>query len=447
MALDYNLYVHDSDKAALAALKAIPGFSQVMKAFMKVWNEKQERVLRMSSNVRLGENQMKKYYDMLPPICDKLGIKVPEMYVELDPFPNAYTYGDTNPFIVLTTGLFETIPDELIPTVIAHECGHIACHHSLYHSMGRALANGAGIAALLGGLGNIAMTPIKVAFMYWMRCSEYSADRASIICDGGSEKLTELCMRLAGCDKDIKAETSIDSFVNQAKEYKDMIDDSAWNKTLEFLLVKYDSHPFIAVRAYEGREWASSERFQNIQDYLNSPSDKADQNLPIHVDPNKFIGKPSADANLKFLLLGFTNVTLERTTEGPKKARSCEVVSISINGNENPKEDYYKKDSEIIVKYYENMTPEEVALAHEGEILVAENSKSFIGRDYVEVHEELKRLGFLYITDKETPLPKIGKKGKEGTVARLAIGQETHFDENSWFTPETGIILYYYGNN
>ena len=36
MALDYKLYLHDSDKAAMAALKAIPGFSQVMKAFMKI---------------------------------------------------------------------------------------------------------------------------------------------------------------------------------------------------------------------------------------------------------------------------------------------------------------------------------------------------------------------------------------------------------------------------
>lgn len=38
--LDYILYLHDSDKAAMASLKAIPGFAQFMKAFMKIWNEK-----------------------------------------------------------------------------------------------------------------------------------------------------------------------------------------------------------------------------------------------------------------------------------------------------------------------------------------------------------------------------------------------------------------------
>lgn len=53
MALDYKLYLHDSDKAAMAALKAIPGFSQVMKAFMKIWSEQQFRLINMSTNLHL----------------------------------------------------------------------------------------------------------------------------------------------------------------------------------------------------------------------------------------------------------------------------------------------------------------------------------------------------------------------------------------------------------
>ena len=90
---------------ALAALKAIPGFTQVMRVFMKVWNEQQFKLINMSTNLKLGDNQMKKYYDMLSPICEKLWIEIPEIYVELNVVPNAYTYGDTKPFIVLTSGL------------------------------------------------------------------------------------------------------------------------------------------------------------------------------------------------------------------------------------------------------------------------------------------------------------------------------------------------------
>lgn len=111
---------------------------------------------------------------MLPPICEKLGIDVPELYLQLNVNPNAYTYGDTEPFIVITSGLLETVPDELIPTILAHECGHIACHHTLYTTMGNLILNGANIL----GLNELASIPIQVAFHYWMRCSEFSAVRA-----------------------------------------------------------------------------------------------------------------------------------------------------------------------------------------------------------------------------------------------------------------------------
>ena len=67
MALNSDLYIHPTDKAAMKALKAIPGFSQFVKAYMSVWNERQFRIMNMSSKLRISEKQMKKYYDMLPP--------------------------------------------------------------------------------------------------------------------------------------------------------------------------------------------------------------------------------------------------------------------------------------------------------------------------------------------------------------------------------------------
>ena len=41
MSIDSNFYIHESDRIALDALKAIPGFTPLLKAFMKVWSEKQ----------------------------------------------------------------------------------------------------------------------------------------------------------------------------------------------------------------------------------------------------------------------------------------------------------------------------------------------------------------------------------------------------------------------
>lgn len=90
MPIDANYFMHDSDRAALQALKAIPGFTPLLKAYMKVWSEQQFRIQNMATNLRLSEKQLPKYYNMLLPICEKLGIDVPELYLTHDVEPNAW---------------------------------------------------------------------------------------------------------------------------------------------------------------------------------------------------------------------------------------------------------------------------------------------------------------------------------------------------------------------
>ena len=439
MALDYKLYLHDSDKAAMAALKVIPGFSQVMKAFMKIWSEQQLRLINMSTNLRLNERQMAKYYNMLPPICEKLGIDVPELFVELDVHPNAYTYGDTKPFIVITSGLFETLPDELIPTVLAHECGHIACHHTLYTTMGRAILNGA--SAFVSGLGNIALYPIQLAFAYWMRCSEFSADRAAIICDGSAEKSTEVMMRFAGYDKDIMADANVEAFMEQALEYKNLVDNNAWNKTLEFILFQNYDHPLNAIRAYEGREWEKTELYKNILEYVNSETSGDESKLPVEVSIKKMVGKNVVDVQAKLLTMGFDNIKTVRNTEATK-TKEGSIIAITIN--ELSEDGWYKRSDEVRIEYFEAKTDEEIALEHPGEIKIGENQKYFLGKNYEEVKVELKYLGFTNYTIKEMAMSKIGWGEKENCVAKIIINDQSQFDKDSWFIKESEVIIYYY---
>ena len=155
---------------------------------------------------------------MLEDVCEKMEIDVPEMYLELNVVPNAYTYGDDKPFIVVTSGLIETIPDELIPSVLAHECGHIVCHHTLYTTMGSLILNG--MASMIpAALRALVTLPLQMAFAYWMRCSEFSADRAAMIYDGNSDHMIEVCMRLAGYGKFIDDKADPEVFIRQAEEY------------------------------------------------------------------------------------------------------------------------------------------------------------------------------------------------------------------------------------
>ena len=245
-------FIHEEDARALNALKAIPGFDQLVKAFMKVFNEPSMKILNMSSKVRLSEEQCPRIYNLLIPICEKFGIPVPELYLELDRSPNAYTSGDTTIFITVTSGLLELMTDDEIQTILAHEVGHIVCHHVLYHTMGNIVLSGA--AALLG-VGPLITTAISTAFSYWMRCSEFSADRAAAVFCGGPDRVVDVMVRLASGSKDVAAEINKEVFMQQASEYLHYVNDSKWNKILEFFSLMDADHPFLAVRAASICEW------------------------------------------------------------------------------------------------------------------------------------------------------------------------------------------------
>ncbi len=354
MPIDSKFYLHPSDRAALKALKAIPGFHQLMKFFMSIWNEKVFRIENMSSNLRVNDNQMKKYYDMLPPICEKLGIDVPDLFIKLDVQPNAYTYGDTKPFIVLTSGLLERFPDDLVATVIAHECGHIACHHTLYSTMGRILLNGAVTATSGLGAASLISESLSIAFFYWMRCSEFSADRAAIVCDGSATDITRMCMHFSGYDPRFDEEANLEEFMAQAQDYSSMMTDSKVNKLMEFYMYKSIDHPLNAVRAFEAKKWADGEDAKRVFDYLENGSSEILDTflLPVPDSAKKLCGQDRDDVKTQFVEAGFENIKEVEEYSKEKLKRRNSVLAVSINGNSAFTEtDWFPANSQINIHY------------------------------------------------------------------------------------------------
>ena len=438
MPLDPELFTHDSDRAALQALKAIPGFTQLLKAYMNIWNERQYRIENMSSNLRISDRQMKKYHDMLPPICEKLGIDVPDMYMKLDVYPNAYTYGDTNPFIVLTSGLFEVVPERLIPTVLAHECGHIVCHHTMFRTMGYLILSNTVNFPLL-------TVPLKVAFAYWMRCSEFSADRAAAVYDGSDDKTIELCMRLSGYDKDLDATADVNAFLEQAVEYKQMVSDSKFNKTLEFLMYNQIQHPLNAVRAYELRQWTGSPQFQRLSSYVEAMHTGASQpqHLPMPLSAKDFVGKNYLQAEQQLRAAGFTNVALFKKTEKGLLTKPGQILRITANGDDSfEKGAWFPADTAIQILYYDAPTPEEIAAAHPGQIKVPDGAKKYVGMDWQQAVTELTDAGFTQVSASGQTVKK-GLFTKQGAVSRITINGQSHFDKDSWFAPDALVRITY----
>lgn len=264
MPIDYRQFIHPTDAKALEALRKIPGFTALSKKIMEIFSERMKKIETMSSYIRLGPDQMPEVYNLLPPICEKLGIPEPEMYVKLDRVPNAYTTGDTQVFIVIHSGLLETMSLDEVQTVLAHECGHILCRHVLFQTMGSYLLNASDYILSNFGLLKYASTALMWGFYHWMRCSEYSADRVSAYFSGGHEKVTDVMLKLSGATNNLPYQINKEHFIQQAADYRDQMKDSTVNKIFELYMIKENSHPFTAMRALEIKEWCESDAFNNI---------------------------------------------------------------------------------------------------------------------------------------------------------------------------------------
>lgn len=260
-------FIHPEDAAALRQLESIPGFPTLVKKFYALGYEKMLYGTNMATSIRLSEKQLPELYSILPPICETFGIAEPEFYLEMNPMPNAYTFGDTKIFITMTSGLVEMLNHDELRAVIGHECGHILCRHVLYHNLANMLISNADALGLLG----MFTAPIKLALLYWERKSELSCDRAGAIVTD-PDTLSRAMLRLAGGPKSITENTDIEEWARQADIYDSICKDGLWNKTLQAYAVMNDNHPFAAVRVREILKWGQSQQYINIRNGLTGQS-------------------------------------------------------------------------------------------------------------------------------------------------------------------------------
>ena len=119
--LEAKDFQHPHDIAATEALKAVPGLDRVIAKIMEYSLERVFYLENIASSVRVTPRMFGRLYRSLGWGCQILDLEEPELYVTLDPVPNAYTYGHTRPFVVLTSGLVDMLDDEECFFVIAHE--------------------------------------------------------------------------------------------------------------------------------------------------------------------------------------------------------------------------------------------------------------------------------------------------------------------------------------
>ncbi len=265
--LTADAFMHPWDVQASRALKSVPGFDTVVRKIMEYGFERVYYLGNIADNVRVTEVMFPRLHRTLLWGCKILGVDVPELYVSMDEQPNAFTYGHTRPFIVMTSGLLDMLSEQERLYVIGHELGHIKCGHVLYTVMAE---NMAAMLGLLGkatlGIGSLVGMGLAVPLYDWYRKAELSADRAALLCVQDLDVAISVFMKLAGGAASMFDEMNRDEFMRQIRAYEDA-DESTLNQAYKIMLTAFRTHPYPIMRAKHLDAWAHSSAYMSL---LNS---------------------------------------------------------------------------------------------------------------------------------------------------------------------------------
>ncbi|MEK6254157.1 MAG: M48 family metallopeptidase [Gemmatimonadales bacterium] len=249
---------HPADRAALNALRKIPGFDLALRKIFGMFGERAIRLAFKANAVRVSEKQYPWIYERTLRVCEIMDLKeIPEVYVSQTPLVNAGAVGMSDPFIVLNSSMLEVLDRDEVEAVLAHEVGHILSGHVLYRTLLLLIMQ---LAMFRYPIAGLALLPILWALLEWYRKSELSCDRAALLAVQDKEIVMSSLMKLAG---GTRGETlDLDEFIAQSEEYReggDLLD-----SVYKVLNVIGATHPFSVVRVAELRDWLDTGAYDKI---------------------------------------------------------------------------------------------------------------------------------------------------------------------------------------
>jgi Zn-dependent protease with chaperone function len=260
--LKADSFRHPLDLEATQALKQIPGIDMLVRNWLGPMAEQVFYVENIASSVLVGEQQLPDLHKLLLESCQILDIEPPQLYIRQHPAPNAYTFAmrGKQPFIVLHTSLVDILTPEEIQAVIAHELGHLKCDHSVYLTPVNLLVLAA---AIVPNIGTIVAQAIQTQLLAWIRCAEFTCDRAALLATQNPKVVMSVLMKLAGGSPTLAPQLNLDAFVAQARAYDD-ISKTELGEMVKVARTAQLSHPVPVLRAREIDRWACSQEYQSL---------------------------------------------------------------------------------------------------------------------------------------------------------------------------------------
>jgi|YNPBryantNP2012_1023418.scaffolds.fasta_scaffold00343_23 Zn-dependent protease with chaperone function len=165
---------------------------------------------------------------------------------------NAYTFGLSSPkVVVLHAPLLQFMDADELQFILGHELGHVRLGHTWLNS-------------LVGGMAGIpspffASVLLSMAFLWWNRACEYSADRAGMLVCGKPHKAISALVKL-------EAGPRLRSYADleRALALIERQDDDPLSSLGELLA----THPMMARRIEKLRQYAASAAYRRLREQM-----------------------------------------------------------------------------------------------------------------------------------------------------------------------------------
>jgi Zn-dependent protease with chaperone function len=203
----------------------------------------------MQNAQRVGREATTDLSMLIDECAQKLQVEPVQVFVLPSRVRNAYTFGMESPkAIVLYSALLPLMDREEMQFIVGHEMGHICLGHTRLNTL---------IGGMAGIPSNIASAVLMhLAFLWWNRACEYSADRAGMLACGNPNKAISALIKLEAGGSPYDAES-----LARVAQRIEAEDDDVFNNIGEAL----GTHPMVVRRINQIRNYAQSAEYHRLQ--------------------------------------------------------------------------------------------------------------------------------------------------------------------------------------
>jgi Zn-dependent protease with chaperone function len=251
-------YEHPADRAATAALKAVPMLDTVVRKLVEFRYERALRQFYLGNSVKVGERQLPELWAQHVGVCRILDMPGDyDVYVSSSATANARTIGSKAPMIVFDSSLLERLGTGEQRVVLAHELGHILSDHVLYMTaLDILMRAGGNVPGVLG----LPLRAVQAVLLEWVRAAELSSDRAATLAVRDPRIVCRTLMVTAG---GLPADRlDLDAFMAQAIEYENWED--AHDRVRRFFNEIGATHANAVRRVSEVMKWVQGGEYDRI---------------------------------------------------------------------------------------------------------------------------------------------------------------------------------------